>query len=98
MPTPLLSTKYHLPPVAQVPVQRSRLLARLDELLLPGKRLALVSSLAGSGKTTLVRSWVEQMLDPGSLSRQVHRFGLPGCHWTRRIMTRLYSWLTWRQP
>ena len=68
MPAPLLSTKYHLPPVAQVPVQRSRLLARLDELLLPGKRLALVSSLAGSGKTTLVRSWVEQMLDPGSLA------------------------------
>jgi LuxR family maltose regulon positive regulatory protein len=65
--TPLLSTKYHLPPAAQDWVQRARLLARLDELLLPGKRLGLVSALAGSGKTTLVRSWVEQNYRPGSL-------------------------------
>jgi LuxR family transcriptional regulator, maltose regulon positive regulatory protein len=67
MVTPLLSTKYHLPPAAQDWVQRARLLARLDELLLPSKRLGLVSGLAGSGKTTLVRSWVEHNHDPGSL-------------------------------
>jgi LuxR family maltose regulon positive regulatory protein len=66
--TPLLTTKYRLPPAAQDWVQRARLLARLDELLLPGKRLGLVSALAGSGKTTLVRSWVEQNQSPGSLS------------------------------
>ena len=69
MVTPLLSTKYHLPPAAPDWVQRLRLLARLDELLLPGKRLGLVSGLAGSGKTTLVRSWVEQHHSPGSPGR-----------------------------
>ena len=69
MVTPLLSTKYHLPPAAPDWVQRARLLARLDELLLPGKRLGLVSGLAGSGKTTLVRSWVEQHHSPGSPGR-----------------------------
>jgi LuxR family maltose regulon positive regulatory protein len=67
--TPLLTTKYRLPPAAKDWVQRARLLARLDELLLPGKRLRLVSALAGSGKTTLVRSWAEQNQSPGSLSR-----------------------------
>ena len=67
--TQLLTTKYRLPPAAQDWVQRARLLARLDELLLPGKRLGLVSALAGSGKTTLVRSWVERNQGPDSLSR-----------------------------
>jgi LuxR family maltose regulon positive regulatory protein len=60
MPAPLLVTKYHLPPPAVQRVARLRLGLRLDELLLPGKRLGLVSALAGSGKTTLVRAWVEQ--------------------------------------
>ncbi|HVP20903.1 MAG TPA: hypothetical protein VMS73_03480, partial [Anaerolineaceae bacterium] len=59
MVTLLISTKYHIPPLAPQRVPRSRLLAGLDELLLPGKRLGLVSALAGSGKTTLVRAWVE---------------------------------------
>jgi LuxR family maltose regulon positive regulatory protein len=67
--TTLLSTKYHLPPVAQDWLQRARLLARLDELLLPGKRLGLVSALAGSGKTTLVRTWADQNLGLVSLRR-----------------------------
>jgi LuxR family maltose regulon positive regulatory protein len=59
MITTLISTKYHIPPMATQRVQRSRLINCLNELLLPGKRLALVSALAGSGKTTLVRAWVE---------------------------------------
>jgi LuxR family transcriptional regulator, maltose regulon positive regulatory protein len=71
MSTPLLSTKYHLPPAASQQMQRSRLHARMNELLLPGKRLALVSSLAGSGKTTLVRSWVEQFAGTDSVGRTV---------------------------
>jgi LuxR family transcriptional regulator, maltose regulon positive regulatory protein len=60
MPTALLSTKYRLPPAAPDRVVRARLLARLDELLAPGLRLGLVSAPAGSGKTTLVRAWIEQ--------------------------------------
>jgi len=60
MSAPLLATKYRLPPAAIQQVVRLRLMARLDELLLAGKRLALVSALAGSGKTTLVRAWIEQ--------------------------------------
>jgi LuxR family maltose regulon positive regulatory protein len=55
----LLVTKYHLPPAAEKRVERTRLLLRLDELLAPGKRMALVSAPAGSGKTTLVGSWIK---------------------------------------
>jgi LuxR family maltose regulon positive regulatory protein len=62
MTNPLISTKYCLPPTLHKPVIRQRLLARMDCLLLPGKRLALVSALAGAGKTTLVRSWVDQYI------------------------------------
>lgn len=67
MSVPLLTTKYHLPPWVPDRVQRSRLLTRLDQVLLPGMRLALVSAPAGSGKTTLVREWIEHAAssDPG---------------------------------
>jgi LuxR family transcriptional regulator, maltose regulon positive regulatory protein len=70
MPAPLLTTKYHLPPVAFGSVVRLRLFERLDELLLPGKRLAWVCALAGSGKTTIVRTWVEHLTSPGSGDRE----------------------------
>ncbi len=74
---PLLTTKYHLPPAALERVVRLRLFSRLDELLLPGKRLALVSALAGSGKTTLVRAWVEQGIQPDLTGRNL----LSGVAW-----------------
>ncbi len=66
MSTPLLTAKYHLPPSASHSVVRLRLLNRLDEQLLPGIRLALVSSLAGSGKTTSVYAWVDRHTREGS--------------------------------
>jgi LuxR family transcriptional regulator, maltose regulon positive regulatory protein len=61
MPAALLSTKYRLPPAASDRVKRARLLTRLDELLAPGLRLGLVSAPAGSGKTTLVRAWIDHL-------------------------------------
>jgi LuxR family transcriptional regulator, maltose regulon positive regulatory protein len=64
MPAALLSTKYRLPPAASDRVKRARLLAHLDELLAPGLRLGLVSAPAGSGKTTLVRAWIEHLASP----------------------------------
>jgi LuxR family maltose regulon positive regulatory protein len=52
MPTPLLRTKLHVPPVRPGPVPRRQLLERLDAGL-PWK-LALVCAPAGFGKTTLL--------------------------------------------
>jgi LuxR family transcriptional regulator, maltose regulon positive regulatory protein len=57
----LLTTKYHLPPAAPDWVPRQRLLLRLDEALLPGRRHIMVSAPAGSGKTTLVRAWIDHI-------------------------------------
>jgi LuxR family maltose regulon positive regulatory protein len=39
-------------------VLRERLLARLDQTLLPGVRLALISAPAGFGKTSLLAEWM----------------------------------------
>jgi LuxR family maltose regulon positive regulatory protein len=58
MPTPLLQTKLTRPPVRPEAVPRPRLVARLDEGLRLGQRLALISAPAGFGKTTLVSAWV----------------------------------------
>lgn len=59
MVTPhLLATKFFLPPVRDERVQRARLLARLDELLRPTVRLALISAPAGFGKTSLLAEWL----------------------------------------
>lgn len=58
MTTSLLATKLFLPPVRQERVQRARLTARLDELLRPEARLALISAPAGFGKTSLLAEWI----------------------------------------
>ncbi len=57
MPTPLLATKLIVPTPGKVRVDRPHLAARLDEILHPSCRLALVSAPAGFGKTTLVGAW-----------------------------------------
>lgn len=58
MTTPLLATKFYIPPPAPDQLARPRLLRRLDETLQPGGRLALVCAPAGYGKTTLLSGWL----------------------------------------
>jgi LuxR family maltose regulon positive regulatory protein len=55
VPSPLLTTKLHIPPARPVLVPRLHLLARLDEGL--ARPLILVTAPAGFGKTTLVGTW-----------------------------------------
>jgi LuxR family transcriptional regulator, maltose regulon positive regulatory protein len=53
----LLKTKLYVPPVRPGLVSRPRLIARLDEGLRAGHKLALLSAPAGFGKTTLLSEW-----------------------------------------
>ncbi|GHO94386.1 helix-turn-helix transcriptional regulator [Reticulibacter mediterranei] len=57
---PLLAPKLRLPHLHSSLIRRSRLLAKLDAGL--DNKLLLLSAPAGSGKTTLVRQWVEEYL------------------------------------
>ena len=54
MVTTLLSTKLYMPPARARQVARPRLMARMEELLRPGGKLALICAPAGFGKTTLL--------------------------------------------
>jgi LuxR family maltose regulon positive regulatory protein len=58
MPAPVLATKLYLPPPRPDAVSRPRLIARLNEGLQAGRKLALISAPAGFGKTTLVSEWI----------------------------------------
>ncbi|MBE2281831.1 MAG: LuxR family transcriptional regulator, partial [Prosthecobacter sp.] len=58
MPAPILATKLYLPPPRPNAVPRPRLLARLNDGLRAGRKLALISAPAGFGKTTLVSEWI----------------------------------------
>ena len=58
MPSALLRTKLFVPPVRSELVTRRRLIGRLDEGLVQGRRLTLVSAPAGFGKTVLLSEWV----------------------------------------
>jgi LuxR family maltose regulon positive regulatory protein len=61
MAVPLLQTKLHIPQPRPDLVPRPRLVERLNEGLLAGRKLALVSAPAGFGKTTLVTEWVASL-------------------------------------
>ncbi len=54
--TPILATKLYIPPLRPNVVSRPRLLERLNEGL--HRKLTLISSPAGFGKTTLLSAWV----------------------------------------
>jgi LuxR family maltose regulon positive regulatory protein len=56
----LLATKFFIPPPQANLVRRQRLLDRLDESIRDGKRLLLISTPAGYGKTTLLGEWLQQ--------------------------------------
>ncbi|MBP7686269.1 MAG: AAA family ATPase [Thermoflexales bacterium] len=58
MPTPILATKLFIPSPRSRAVARPRLIARLNEGLQAGRKLALISAPAGFGKTTLVSEWI----------------------------------------
>jgi LuxR family maltose regulon positive regulatory protein len=60
MSTPILATKLYIPPPRPKVVLRPRLIERLNEGLLAGRKLTLMSASAGFGKTTLVSEWVNQ--------------------------------------
>src|SRR5262245_37228966 len=57
MSVPLLTTKLFLPAARADRVGRPRLLARLDEVLQPGRKVALLCAPAGFGKTSLLAEW-----------------------------------------
>lgn len=56
---PLLQSKLTVPPVKSALVQRTRLFERLEETL--DKRLAIVVSPAGFGKSSLISSWCARL-------------------------------------
>ena len=56
--TPVLATKLYSPPPRPNMVPRPRLIERLNEGLLAGRQLTLISAPAGFGKTTLVSKWI----------------------------------------
>ncbi len=58
MSTPILATKLYIPAPRPQVVLRPRLIERLNEGLLGGSKLTLISAPAGFGKTTLVNQWI----------------------------------------
>jgi LuxR family maltose regulon positive regulatory protein len=58
MPAPILATKLYIPPPRPGIVPRPHLVERLNDGLVAGRKLALISASAGFGKTTLVSEWV----------------------------------------
>ena len=58
MPAPILATKLYIPPPRPEIVLRPRLIERLNEGSVAGRKLTLISAPAGFGKTTLVSEWV----------------------------------------
>jgi LuxR family maltose regulon positive regulatory protein len=58
MPAPLLFTKLYIPPPRPNIVLRPRLIERLNEGMVMGCKLTLISASAGFGKTTLVSEWI----------------------------------------
>ncbi|MBN2148738.1 MAG: AAA family ATPase, partial [Anaerolineales bacterium] len=56
----LLATKFHIPPLHGNLVSRENLIVRLNEGIVRGCRLTLVSAPAGYGKSTLLSEWQAQ--------------------------------------
>lgn len=60
MSTPLLSTKLYIPLHRPDIVLRPRLINQLNEGLVKGCKLTLISAPAGFGKTTVVSEWIDR--------------------------------------
>ncbi len=67
MLSPLLSTKFHLPPARLDRVPRPRLVEALNNALRLGHSLILVAAPAGFGKTTLVADWLSTLIPDSPL-------------------------------
>ncbi len=63
MATPILATKLFIPPPRPQLVQRRHLVDRLDQGLLPGRKLTVLAASAGFGKTTLLSEWAADLPD-----------------------------------
>jgi LuxR family maltose regulon positive regulatory protein len=63
--TPLLPTKFYLPPIPAGYVVRPHLVEKMDDAL--DCRLTLVSAPAGAGKTTLVSAWASALRKQGGV-------------------------------
>jgi LuxR family maltose regulon positive regulatory protein len=76
MAMPLLTTKLYIPPPLPNPVERPRLIERLNEGLPRqsaslsegrfARKLTLISAPAGFGKTTLVSEWLAGCAQPAA--------------------------------
>jgi LuxR family maltose regulon positive regulatory protein len=66
MSTPILATKFYIPPTRPELVPRPRLIERLNEGLSAGCKLTLISAPAGFGKTTLASDWLRQLNVPAT--------------------------------
>lgn len=64
MPAPILATKLYIPPPRPKTVLRPRLIERLNEGL--HRKLTLISTPAGFGKTTLVSEWLASCERPAA--------------------------------
>ncbi len=78
MPVPILATKLYLAPPRPGIVPRPRLIERLNDGLMAGRKLTLISAPAGFGKTTLVNDWVVS----------------PGHHPPGHLSERIVAWLS----
>jgi LuxR family maltose regulon positive regulatory protein len=64
MSTALLSTKLFIPPTRPVLVPRLRLVEQLNQGL--HRKLTLISTPAGFGKTTLTAEWLQKIGEPAA--------------------------------
>jgi LuxR family maltose regulon positive regulatory protein len=69
MATPLLTTKFYIPPTRPELVPRPRLIERLNAGL--HRKLTLISAPAGFGKTTLLSEWASQQVSESASGRPV---------------------------
>lgn len=58
MATPILATKFFIPPPPSKVVVRSNLVKQLTDGLTSGRKLTLLSAPAGFGKSTLISEWI----------------------------------------
>lgn len=59
MPTPIVATKFYIPPPQPTLIQRPHLIERLNENC--HRKLTLIAAPAGFGKSTLVSEWLRQL-------------------------------------
>ena len=89
MSIPLLTTKLFIPKARADRVARPRLLARLVDVLQPGRKVALLCAPAGFGKTSLLADWASQAM-PASRPWD----GAPDKSSDRRAPLRAVTWLS----